>query len=286
MLVGIGLLDSKALGGVAMLVLGHGLLKGGLFLACGCVLALFEKIDELRLHGRGRPYPLLGALFLLGAAGLVGLPYVGAYAGHSGIDEGATLTHLTWIPPLLMIAAALSSAAIVRAGARVFIGWGPREDWLLSQQPEESPPEREAHLGGMLAVTGTLIVLGLLVSVVPGLSQRAEYGAERFRDRAAYAERVLHGAPMPTKRVPYAIQPTTGESVAYGIGAGLLTLLFAAFGLWRDRLPRVWRATGGRVFGQPLAVFKGVHSGIIGDYVMWITVGTALLGGVWALTLR
>jgi hypothetical protein len=29
-----------------------------------------------------------------------------------------------------------------------------------------------------------------------------------------------------------------------------------------------------------------VHSGIVGDYVMWITVGTALLGGVWALTLR
>jgi hypothetical protein len=29
-----------------------------------------------------------------------------------------------------------------------------------------------------------------------------------------------------------------------------------------------------------------VHSGIVGEYVMWISVGTAFLGGVWALTLR
>jgi hypothetical protein len=29
-----------------------------------------------------------------------------------------------------------------------------------------------------------------------------------------------------------------------------------------------------------------VHSGIVGDYVMWITLGTALLGGAWAILLR
>jgi len=29
-----------------------------------------------------------------------------------------------------------------------------------------------------------------------------------------------------------------------------------------------------------------VHSGIVGDYVMWLTVGTALIGGIWAVTLR
>jgi hypothetical protein len=30
-----------------------------------------------------------------------------------------------------------------------------------------------------------------------------------------------------------------------------------------------------------MAGLKAAHSGIVGDYVMWITVGTALLGGVW-----
>jgi len=286
MLAGVGLLDSKSLGGVATLVLSHGLLKGGLFLACGVLLAQFKQIDELRLFGKGRALPVLGVLFGLGAVGLIGLPYVGSYVGHAGIDEGATLTHLTWVSPLLMLAAGISSAAILRAGARVFLGWGPSHDWLLSQQPPEDPPERDARVPLMVAITGVVIVLGLVVSIVPGLSQRAEYGAERFRDRAGYAERVLHGKPMKTKVLPYAIQPTTGESVVYGIGAGLVTLLFAAFGLWRNRLSDAWRTSAGRVAGPPLAVLKEVHSGVIGDYVMWITLGTALLGGVWALTLR
>jgi hypothetical protein len=31
---------------------------------------------------------------------------------------------------------------------------------------------------------------------------------------------------------------------------------------------------------------KAVHTGVPGDYVMWITVGTAVIGGVWTLTLR
>jgi multicomponent Na+:H+ antiporter subunit D len=86
MLVGIALLDSKSLGGVATLVLSHGLLKAGLFLACGVLLAEFKQIDELRLFGKGRALPVLGALFGLGAIGMIGLPYVGSYVGHAGID--------------------------------------------------------------------------------------------------------------------------------------------------------------------------------------------------------
>jgi multicomponent Na+:H+ antiporter subunit D len=288
MLVGIALLDSKSLGGVATLVLSHGLLKGGLFLACGVILAKCRGIDELKLYGKGRQYPVLGVLFGLGAIGLIGVPYVGSYIGHAEVDAGATLHHMTWIPPLLMIASAVSSAAILRAGARIFLGWGSREDSLLTEQPPEDPPERDASRTGMLAVTGTLIVLGLVISVVPGLQQRAHYGADRFRERAAYAERVLHGKPTeePPARLPFVLQPSSTASVLYGVGAGLIALLCAAFGLWRDRISAGLRRTAGRIADPPIAVLKGAHSGIIGDYVMWITVGTALLGGIWALTLR
>jgi hypothetical protein len=35
-----------------------------------------------------------------------------------------------------------------------------------------------------------------------------------------------------------------------------------------------------------MAGLKAAHSGIFGDYVMWITVGTALLDGVWVVTSR
>jgi multicomponent Na+:H+ antiporter subunit D len=287
MLTGIALLDSKSLGGVATMVISHGLLKGGLFLCCGILLIELKAVDELRLHGRGRKLPLVGALFAVGAIGLIGLPYVGTYLGHAQIDEGASLHHIAWVPPLLMVAAGVSAGAILRAGARVFLGWGPARDPLLSQQPEEGPPDTDKTRPLLLAVTALLLALGIAISVVPGLGQRAERGAERFRDRAAYAQEVLHGVVPPAqRRLPYSLEPTTTASVLYGLGAGGLAVLTAAFGLWRRRLPAAVRDIGDRVLAAPVSGLRAVHSGLVGDYVMWITVGTALIGGVWAVTLR
>ncbi|MDX6486262.1 MAG: hypothetical protein QOF43_1415, partial [Gaiellaceae bacterium] len=99
--------------------------------------------------------------------------------------------------------------------------------------------------------------------------------------------RVLHDRPMQKpSALPFAIAPASRESLAYGAGATLLAFLLAAFGLYREKLPRQARAWGARVLEQPVAGLKALHSGVIGDYVMWITVGTALIGGIWAVTLR
>jgi len=279
MLVGIAALDSKALGGVATLVIGHAFVKGALFLCAGIVFVELEGVDELRLHGRGRKLPVVGVLYALGALAMIGLPYVGLYLGHSSIDEGLTILGIHWVQPLLTIAAGVSAGAILRAGARVFLGWGPKRDALLTQQDPEDPPSTEKVRGLLVLVTAVMLALGLAVSLVPGLGQRAEAGAERFRDRAAYAQLVLHGKPMPAKpRPPFAIEPTTGASIGYGLASGAIAFAVGAWGLWRRRAPSF--------AGPPLRVLKAAHSGIVGDYVMWIVVGTALIGGVWAVTLR
>ena len=279
MLVGIAVLDSKALAGVAMLVIGHALVKGALFLCVGIVFVELEAVDELRLHGRGRSLPVVGVLYGLGGIGMIGLPYVSLYLGHAQIDEGATLDGIHWVQPLLMLAAGVSSGAILRSGARVFLGWGPKKDPLLTQQEKEEPPINEKMRRLLIVVTAVMLALGLAVSLIPGLAQRAEAGADRFRDRAAYAQFVLHGKPMPTTpQLPFAIEPTTADSIGYGLGAGAIALGVAAWGLWRRRVPSfAW---------PPIRVLKTAHSGIIGDYVTWIVVGTALIGGVWAVTLR
>jgi multicomponent Na+:H+ antiporter subunit D len=286
-LVGVALLDTKSLGGAADLVLGHGLIKGSLFLCCGVLLMRYDAIDELKLHGKGRSLPLLGVMFGLGALGLTGLPYVGTYLGHAQIDEGATLDGIHWVQPLLMLAAGISSAAILRAGARVFLGWGPTRDGLLSPEPPESAPERSAALPALLSVTGVMLVLGLLVSIAPGLGQRVEQAAARARDRGAYVHRVLGGDNLPAPpRPPVAVEPTTTDSVLYGIGGTIIALGLALLGLYRQRLPELVRGALRTVLGPPVATLKLAHSGLIGDYVTWITVGTAVIGGVWALLLR
>jgi multicomponent Na+:H+ antiporter subunit D len=286
-LVAIALLDEKSLGGAADLLLAHGLLKGSLFLCCGILLVRFDDIDELRLHGKGRSLPLLGVMFGLGAIALAGLPYVGAYLGHAQIDEGATLDGIDWVQPLLMTAAGVSSAAILRAGARVFLGWGPDEDTLLSSEPSESPPERTASMPALYAVTAVLLVLGLLVSLAPGLGQRVEQAAGRARDRIAYVDRVLrdHEGPAPP-RPPVAVEPTATDSVLYGIGGTVSALGLALVGLYRRRLPELVRTPLRVVLGPPLAALRIAHSGVVGDYVAWITVGTAVVGGLWAVLLR
>jgi multicomponent Na+:H+ antiporter subunit D len=287
MLVGIGLLDAKSLGGVGALVLSHAFLKGGLFLACGILLRQYRSVDELELHGRGRELPVVGIIFALGAIGLIGFPYVGAFLGHGMIDDGAIEHGHGWIPPLLMIAAGISAGAMLRAAARVFAGWGPKSDPLLSPEPGEAPPDQDSDYPLMVAVTAIMIVIGVAFSVIPGLEDRTESAAKRFRDREAYVEQTLFAHRQTYgPSAPVAIRPATGASIGYGIGAAVIAFTTAAFGLWRRRIPSAARAAAARVLEPPVAGLKTLHSGIAGDYVMWITVGTAVLGGVWALTLR
>ena len=51
-------------------------------------------------------------------------------------------------------------------------------------------------------------------------------------------------------------------------------------------LPALVRRGAGRLLDQPLTVLKGLHSGIVCDYVAWLTFGVAALGGLVALIAR
>ncbi len=287
MLVGIGLLGAKGLAGTANLVLSHGLVKGGLFLVAGLVLLRLKAIDELRLHGAGRGLPWEGALWLAGAVGLTGFPYVGVFLGHSLVDDEAGGRSFDWVPPLLMLAEAVAAGAVLRAGARVFLGWGPKRDELLTPEPEESPPEQRASVPLLIAVAAVTVGLGLLMSVVPGLEARTEHGAERFVDRPAYAARVLHDVVPPAPpRPPFTLQRATLQSWLYGIGATLIAFATAAVGLWYRRLPELFLGLVARGLGPPVRALRAAHSGIVGDYLLWLTIGTAVVGGVWAISLR
>jgi multicomponent Na+:H+ antiporter subunit D len=286
MLTGIALLDPKSLAGVADLVVAHGLVKGSLFLVCGLVLLQLQGIDELRLRGRGRGLSAAAVLWFGGTIGMIGVPYLGLFLGHSLLDDAAAAQGIHWLQPLTMVAQGVSAGALMRAGARTFLGWGPSEDALLTPEPREASIERTAFVPLMVAVTAIMLVLGLAAGAAPGLERRSEAGAQRFVDRAAYTARVLHDVPVHTPaRLPYNVERASGSSVAYGIGATALTFAVAAFGLWYRRLPDAVCRGARRTLGPPLDAVRHAHSGIVGDYLLWIVVGTALIGGVWAFTL-
>ena len=259
-LAGVALLSSKGVAGAATMVLAHGFLTGGLFLACGILVV------------RRAPRWLAG-LWFAGTLALIGPPYIGIYLGHALIDDAAAEAGRHWPQPLLWLAGALAGAALLRAGVEVF--WRGEHDDVGLEEP------REARVGVLVACTALLLAAGAVTSLVPGLGQRAHYGADRFRARAEYADRVLHDRPMKTTpHLPVVLQPTSAESLAYASGATLLAVLVALLSLWRPRLARR------SVLRPAVAGLRAVHSGVIGDYVTWMVVGTAVIGGVWAIGLR
>jgi multicomponent Na+:H+ antiporter subunit D len=287
MLAGIGLLDSSGLAGAELMFLAHALLTAGLFFVAGILHSDHGLIDELHLRGRGRGCWAPAAAWFAGTIGLVGTPYVGIYLGHGLIDEGATELGRPWVLALLWLGSALAGAALLRAGARIFLGWGEADDPLLGKAMEEDPLERDVFRPLLVAVALAAVVLGVAISVVPGLGQRAEYAADRFRDRSGYAARVLHGRPFPqSPSLPIAIRHTTLESVLFGAGATLFAVGLAFVGLYRRRLPRGVAVVARRTLAPPIHMLREVHSGVVGDYVTWVAVGTAVVGGVWALLLH
>jgi len=283
MLAGIGLLDSSGLAGAELMFLAHALLTAGLFFVAGILHVDHALIDELHLRGRGRGSWALAAAWFAGTIGLVGTPYVGIYLGHGLIDEGAR----PWVLALLWLGSALAGAALLRAGARIFLGWGDAEDELLGRAIEEDPVERDVLRPLLVGVALVAVVLGVAISIVPGLGQRAEYAAERFRDTSGYAATVLHGrAVTPPASLPVSIRHTSLESILSATGTTIFALGLALVGLDRSRLPRGISRAARRTLAPPIRVLHALHSGVVGDYVTWVAVGTAVTGGIWSLLLH
>jgi multicomponent Na+:H+ antiporter subunit D len=185
------------------------------------------------------------------------------------------------------VASGICAGAMLRAGARIFLGWGTKQDDLLTPEPDEEAPERDANVGVMAAVAGLAIALGLAASLIPGIEARTELAAKRFADTSAYRAAVLHGAVHgdAAAHLPFSLLTVDTASALYGLAALLIAAATAAFGLWHRRLPGGLRRLGARMVWPPVTVVRDAHSGIVGDYLLWLSAGTLAVAAVWALTL-
>src|SRR5579883_1149716 len=124
-LIGIGLMKQAALAGAFLYILGHGLVKGALFMLAGILLAICAGIDEIALRGKGRRLPLTGAAFAVAGLLLAGAPIGAADTGLAAIDHAAREAGQGWLAAVLLAGSALTGAAVLRSGGRIFLGWGP-----------------------------------------------------------------------------------------------------------------------------------------------------------------
>src|SRR5205085_6007712 len=105
------------------------------------------EIDELLLHGRGRGMRVSAIAWLIAAVSLASPPFLGTFTGHALIEDTASVLGYWWVPLVLAFATIGSSAAILRAGARLLLGAGDEDDPLLSRAPAETvSPEPRSNV--------------------------------------------------------------------------------------------------------------------------------------------
>ncbi len=97
MTIGIGLFTADGLAGTAIYVIGHGMVKAGLFLVAGILLHRFESVDECELHGKGLHEPWTAAVFFTGAIALAGFPTSGLAAGDDLMAASASAAGYSWV---------------------------------------------------------------------------------------------------------------------------------------------------------------------------------------------
>jgi multicomponent Na+:H+ antiporter subunit D len=186
---------------------------------------------------------------------------------------------------VITLASALTGGAVLRVTGRVFGGWGPADppddpeaEAAVEEQPDTLAPHDRTPVT-MVVPAVVLMLAAIVAGLVPGFVHAAEHAAAQFRDHAAYVRAVLEGGARFAGVEPSRL---TAADFLYGAASTLGALAVAAIALFgRDVVQRL--PLGGPA--RALAALRDLHSGHVGDYVAWLTVALAGLGGIFALTL-
>jgi multicomponent Na+:H+ antiporter subunit D len=282
MLAGIALLDRSALSGTLIYIVGHGLVKAGLFIGTGTILYHFSSMDEEKLRGKCRRLWVTATLFSLSGLALAGLPPFATCAGKAIMEQSADSLGYGWISVIFLISSALTGGAVLRAAGSVFFGLGTA-NFMSETAPtsgDREPPETKGQTGKtpVLMWLPFLILLccAFAVGVVPQVAERGAQAAARFTDARAYQDNVLRGAKLVPASVPYERHPDWRG----GTAGAALALAVAALFLYHPPLPAPL-LRGYKAAAKPaVSLLRSIHSGYIGDYVTWFMIGAAVMMAV------
>ncbi len=287
-MIGCSTLGARGLAGASLYVLGHGMVKGALFMTAGLFLQRFGSVDEVELIGRGCDLKWVGLIGVVAGLGLAGFPPFGTYLGKQLMEEGATRLGQEWVTWLFVFASVLTGAAVLRVMGRVFLGWGAASADRSSPTVAEG---RETKTGSdrlpvvMVTMAAALAIAPVISGVVPELSPACQAAAERFISASGYARAVLDAQSAGAIPPNESTLPTL-SGVVLGATAALAAIAIAFASLFQDRFPRALRRGASFIVKPILPPLHALHSGDIRDYVAWIAFGVALLGGAFLFAIR
>lgn len=184
-----------AMGGAVFYILHHIIVKANLFLVAGMIERLCGSGELASVGGLTRSRPLLGALFMIPALSLAGIPILsGFWAKYvlvvAGLKAGAYAIVIVALAVGLMT---LYSMMKIWSGAF----WTPPPD---PGSPDAIPPERIAHdeneavgpMRWMIAASAFLGVITVTIGVLAGPAiALAERASAQLLDSTAYRDAAL-----------------------------------------------------------------------------------------------
>ncbi len=157
--LGISFASVSGLTGAIVHLFNHALIKGGLFMAMGCLMVRIGSVEIDDLRGAGRRMPWTMAAWVIGGLGLIGMPVTAGFVGKWYL-VGAALEVGWWPVAVLVLLGSLLAVVYV---------WRVVEVAYFQDPPDGSTAVREAP-AAMLVPTWIVIVSTLVFGVWTALS--------------------------------------------------------------------------------------------------------------------
>ncbi len=166
MILGIGMATPTGLTAGIVHLFNHAMMKGGLFLALGCVALRVGSVRLESMQGLGRTMPWTMFAFVLGGLSLIGVPLTAGFISKWYLVQAA-LEQDSWMLAILVLVGSLLSIIYV---------WRVVEVAYLRPAPPGAAAVREAPLSMLIptwVLIGASIYFGIDTSLTVGVARQA-----------------------------------------------------------------------------------------------------------------
>ena len=134
MVLGLSMNNLDGLTGGLIHLFNHALMKGGLFMAVGCMFYRYQSVNLKDLKGIGKTMPYTTFAFVLGGLGMIGVPLTAGFISKWYLVLGAFEADVWWLAILILLASLLAVMYIFKV-VEVAYFQEPEGDTSVSEAP-------------------------------------------------------------------------------------------------------------------------------------------------------
>ncbi len=165
-ILGISFANVNGLAAGIIHLFNHALIKGGMFLAIGCVFYRVASVNIDNLAGLGRRMPLTMAAFVIGGLGLIGVPLTVGFVSKWYLIVGALDRGWWWVAVLILLSSLLAVFYVWRVVEVAYLR--PSSD--KTANIDDAPP---SMLIPTWILIGASIYFGINTELTVGVAKQA-----------------------------------------------------------------------------------------------------------------